>query len=451
MFSPLVSNNVLMWAPLISVAAAHLVLIYGALSKLKSLTAYAVDTLNWVKVVYANDGFLVLLKSQWTRLNVPQVLRLFCVCRMIGHASVMIADAHAADTPVSWAALGEDLLVRGCNTTLSVMGVTSLFGMVVHYITMAVQAFLQKDDVEEQMGTVSSMLFFILAMQSGLPGMSPESRIFRLYQNVCLILTAMLHYTHSMINSLLQLLGASLNSPVEKHVRALLGCVFIVMSSVGLMYFTWSRHELSSWLVALSCFSAELITKVFVSLVIYVLFMVDARRDGSWEPFDDYLYTARAINSCLELFFATLLVLNGVWIFFREESGTIRAFMIVFHGYFNVWSQAKQSWTNSVRRQEASRRLAEFRRATPEELSRLNDVCAICHHEMEMAIVTDCEHFYHVTCLRRWLFMQNHCPICHTEFDNRKKREQVFEQEFVQEDEEGLFSPPQPENVRRRF
>ncbi|XP_022663725.1 protein TRC8 homolog isoform X2 [Varroa jacobsoni] len=457
LFSPFLSNSFLAWTPAISFLAAHIVLLYGLRVFLQPAMQYLHETAFWTKQVIAGEGIFFLLKAQWRRLQVPRVLRLFWLSRMAEHASVLLAERHADGQLGSWLALGAQLpqvatqlLVRGCETTLSVMGMTSLVSVASHYISLAVKLFLQMDDADERhMGMVSAILFFVLAMQSGLTGMEPEKRLNRLYQNGCLLMTATLHFFHSMINSLLQMLGASLNLPRERHVRALLVSAFLIVFPIFFMYVAWTRHPLSTWLLALSCFSTEVVFKVIVSLIVYVLFLIDARLDSSWELFDDYVYTVRAFGACMELLFGTFLLLNGAWIFFFEQGGTIRAFTILFHAYFNVWTQAKQGWANSVRRREAGRRLAELRRATPEQLENLNDVCAICHHEMDSAVVTECEHFYHVNCLRRWLFMQNHCPLCHTDFDTRRRREQISPVIGHHDRPEGapraLFVPPEPE------
>ncbi|XP_047510526.1 uncharacterized protein LOC125053275 isoform X2 [Pieris napi] len=61
---------------------------------------------------------------------------------------------------------------------------------------------------------------------------------------------------------------------------------------------------------------------------------------------------------------------------------------------------------------EARDSLARFRKATPEELSTLEDVCAVCLGAMKSARVTPCAHFFHADCLRRCLAAIDRCPIC---------------------------------------
>ena len=51
--------------------------------------------------------------------------------------------------------------------------------------------------------------------------------------------------------------------------------------------------------------------------------------------------------------------------------------------------------------------------ATEKELESHNDVCAICYSDMQTsAKVTPCGHYFHGGCLKKWLFVQDHCPMC---------------------------------------
>ena len=51
--------------------------------------------------------------------------------------------------------------------------------------------------------------------------------------------------------------------------------------------------------------------------------------------------------------------------------------------------------------------------ATETELHSHNDVCAICYSDMQSsAKVTPCGHYFHGGCLKKWLFVQDHCPMC---------------------------------------
>ena len=49
-----------------------------------------------------------------------------------------------------------------------------------------------------------------------------------------------------------------------------------------------------------------------------------------------------------------------------------------------------------------------------DEIQNHDDVCAICYMDMTTtAKVTQCRHFFHSVCLKKWLYMQDTCPLCH--------------------------------------
>ena len=49
-------------------------------------------------------------------------------------------------------------------------------------------------------GSISTVLFFILSLQTGLTSLDPEKRLDRLLKNVVLLGTALFHALHQMVN-----------------------------------------------------------------------------------------------------------------------------------------------------------------------------------------------------------------------------------------------------------
>ena len=73
--------------------------------------------------------------------------------------------------------------------------------------------------------------------------------------------------------------------------------------------------------------------------------------------------------------------------------------------------------------------------ATSEQLAAHGDVCAICYMEMSptTAKITPCGHFYHGNCLRKWLFVQDHCPMCSKKICSTSEDEEINNDELVEE------------------
>lgn len=140
--------------------------------------------------------------------------------------------------------------------------------------------------------------------------------------------------------------------------------------------------------------------------------MVDAYRATIWEKLDDYVFFIKSLQSAIQFVFSVFIFCNGAWILVYESGGAIRAMMISIHAYFNIWTQAKEGWKIFSKRRKAVSKLDMLRDATPEQLSQLNDVCAICYQELTNAKITLCNHYFHSICLRKWLNMNDSCPLC---------------------------------------
>ncbi|KAH8232653.1 hypothetical protein KR032_011166 [Drosophila birchii] len=366
----------------------------------------------------SNFGLSALIENEWQRLNVPNVLRVFWTIRIIqGAYALAMAET---EEPLELMPATEKLLVDGCETLTAVLGMTGVISMICHYIGRGFQWYLltYDNDEEKSLGTVSAVLFYILALQTGLTSLAPDKRFVRLCRNLCLLMTALLHFLHNIVSPILMSLSAARNPSRKRHVRALTVCAFLVVMPVSLLYYLWSQRSISTWLLAVTAFSVEVIVKVLVSLATYTLFLLDARRQFFWEKLDDYLYYVRAFGNSVEFCFGILLFINGAWILIFESAqnatgGAIRAIMMCIHAYFNIWCEARAGWSVFMKRRSAVHKISALPEATAAQLQAFDDVCAICYQEMYSAKITRCRHFFHGVCLRKWLYVQDRCPLCH--------------------------------------
>lgn len=390
---------------------------------------------NIIQVIYAgyqhgrlfisNYGLSALVETEWMRLNVPCVLRVFWVMRVAEHAILLLVDNYDDDAEEglkvstllavqSLASMAKSLLVTGCETITAVLGMTSVISFFCHYIgNFFHRILLTEEEEDKSIGTVSAILFYILALQTGLTSLNPEKRFVRLCRNFCLLFTALLHFLHNVVNPMLMSLSASHNPSTRRHLRALGVCAFLILFPTSLLVYLWSQHSISTWLLAVSAFSIEVIVKVVVSLMIYSLFLIDAYRSTFWEQLDDYVYYIKAFGNTIEFCFGIFLFFNGAWILLFESGGAIRAVMMCIHAYFNIWCEVRAGWSVFMKRRTAVNKINSLKEASGEQLDRLNDVCAICYQEMHSAKITRCNHYFHGVCLRKWLYVQDRCPLCH--------------------------------------
>merc|ERR1719361_1862154 len=321
----------------------------------------------------------------------------------------------------------KDLMTRGCENTVAILGMTSIFASISYYIGSMFQAFLTEagagniggmgNDEAENVGSVSAVLFLILALQTGLTSLEPEKRFARLCKNLCLLVTALFHFVHNMASPVLMSLSAARVINYRRHLRALSICLFLVLAPVILMAVLWKLFPVGTWLLAVSAFCVEVVVKVLVTVTIYGLFLYDSKaREGTWEHLDDAVYYVRSLGNTVEFCFAVFLFFNGGWIFLFESGGTIRALMMLIHAYCNIWCEAKSGWATFVKRRSAVQKINALPDATPEQLAANDDVCSICLEKflVENTKIANCKHYFHGNCLRNMQYIQGirYCPLC---------------------------------------
>lgn len=151
-----------------------------------------------------------------------------------------------------------------------------------------------------------------------------------------------------------------------------------------------------------------------VSLTVYGLFMVDGFSNVLWEKLDDYVYYVRSTGSIIEFLFGVIMFGNGAYTMMFESGSKIRACMMCLHAYFNIYLQAKNGWKTFINRRTAVKKINSLPEVCGDQLIDIDDVCAICYQEFSSsARITPCHHYFHALCLRKWLYIQDTCPMCH--------------------------------------
>ncbi|XP_026879708.2 E3 ubiquitin-protein ligase RNF139 [Electrophorus electricus] len=416
--------------------ARHLVAVASGLALASHTAACLLVRLRWfyyscryvyllVRHMYRIYGLQLLLEDTWKRIRFPDVLRVFWLTRVTAQAVVLAYVVHAAraegegEQPyLTWDVfwdLCSSLIISGCDSTLTVLGMSAVISSVAHYLGLSILAFIGSTEEEDKrLGFVAPVLFFILALQTGLSGLDPEERLVRLSRNMCLLLTAILHFIHGMTDPVLMSLSASHVPSPRRHAPALLVSLVLLALPVLLSCILWRHYALNTWLFAVTAFCVELCLKVLVSLTVYALFMIDGRCSALWEKLDDYVYYVRSAGNVVEFIFGVVMFGNGAYTMMFESGSKIRACMMCLHAYFNIYLQAKNGWKTFINRRTAVKKINSLPEAKGAELRGIEDVCAICYQEFaSSARITPCHHYFHALCLRKWLYIQDTCPMCH--------------------------------------
>ncbi|XP_046643496.1 protein TRC8 homolog [Daphnia pulicaria] len=381
------------------------------------------ERISYVVSFIRTEGFMAFAEAEWLRLNIPLIFRTFWMIRFGMHLYIYLASTEFGD----WAdgdnlkTLFKVMLIRGCETLPAILGMSSIFSWFAGKFYVMCQLFLMiPHDEVSHVGPVSAVLFIILAFQNGLSTLQPAARLVRLGRNIVLLLACFLHFVHNAVDPVLMSLAASANPDMTRHARALaVSSILTIVAFCGL-YFLWTTHSISTWLLAVSGFSLEVICKVFASLALYGLFLIDAKLSEFWDKLDDHVYCVRFAGRVLEFLVGLFLLCNSAFILIYENGGAIRAVLVGLHAYFNLWCEARVGWKIFTRRRTAVHKISTLE--TVNELDKLDDVCAICFHDLKPSgpnnvtvkvVVTPCRHYFHAVCLRKWLYVQDRCPMCH--------------------------------------
>ncbi|XP_068607906.1 RING finger protein 145 [Brachionichthys hirsutus] len=356
--------------------------------------------------------------SLWNQFAVPVLFTVFWFVQFVVqlYSNTVSGDASAGHQGIVFFLLTS--VSECCATPYSLLGLT----FVVSYLALGLLNLckfylggyeaIQNENVMHR-GVTEGITLLLLALQTGLLDMQALQRTFLLSIILFIVVTSTLQSMIEIADPVLLALGASRNRSVWKHFRGLSMCLLLLVFPIFMAYKISQFFHMDFWLLILvsSCILTSL--QVTGTLLIYSLFMVELFRSDPIESLDEVIYWVNAVSRVLEFLVALCVVAYGTWESLFGEWSWMGASVIIIHSYFNVWLRAQSGWRSFLLRQEAAKKINSLPRATAQQLQQHNDVCAICFQEMTSAVITYCGHFFHANCLRKWLYVQETCPMCH--------------------------------------
>lgn len=356
--------------------------------------------------------------SLWNQFAVPVLFSVFWFVLFVVQlcSDTMSGNASAGHQGIMFFLLTS--VSECCATPYSLLGLT----FVVSYLALGLlnlckfylggYAAVQNENVMHR-GVTEGVTLLLLALQTGLLDMQALQRTFLLSIILFIVVTSTLQSMIEITDPVILALGASRNRSVWKHFRGLSMCLLLLVFPVFMAYKISQFFHMDFWLLILvsSCMLTSL--QVTGTMLIYSLFMVELFRSDPIESLDEVIYWVNAVSRVLEFVVALCVVAYGTWESLFGEWSWMGASVIIIHSYFNVWLRAQSGWRSFLLRQEAAKKINSLPRATAQQLQQHNDVCSICFQEMSSAVITYCGHFFHGNCLRKWLYVQETCPMCH--------------------------------------
>ncbi|GIY23468.1 RING finger protein 145 [Caerostris darwini] len=399
-----------------------------------------------VTEVHGLGTFFILL---WNKLFVPTHFALFW---LIEFFIKLIGSMYQ----VEWLAWGDEwylilltTISSICASPVTLVATSVSVSYLSFFILCSTRAYLQGfsaffHDNPMHSGWTEGLTLILLSIQTGLMEMKMPSRMAVMTIILFIVLSSLFQSMLEIAEPVVLALSASRSRSLLRHFRALSLCFALLIFPLYLTRVLSAVFPIDFWMMVV--LSSCMLTSVQVLdlLVVHSLFLYDSLRFEPWENLDEIVYYTRAVTKVMEFFVAIFVVGMGLWESTSGKWNLVNASILLIHCYFNVWQRLQNGWKSFLVRREAAKKAKSLPCATDEQLSQLDDVCSICFGSMKSACVTSCQHFFHRTCLRKWLYVQDKCPLCHSVvsvqiIDDKKSTQD--NQQIVNEDNV-LHNPP---------
>ncbi|XP_044150673.1 RING finger protein 145-like [Bufo gargarizans] len=402
----------------LSIAPSLLVMTYTALTSLGGLQSLIRAAYEELYQVTELSRLLAVGVSLWSQLAVPLIFLVFWLVMFVLHVFSTLSSKPGALEQQGPLFIFLNSVAECCGTPYCLLGLTFTVSYLAlgalnlcKFYLLGYSAF-QNGNVMHR-GVTEGVTLMLLALQTGLLDLHVLQRTFLLSIILFIVVTSTLQSMVEISDPIVLALAATGNKSLWKHLRGVSMCLLLLVFPSFMAYKLSHFFDMDFWLLIMvsSCLLTSL--QVLGTLFLYALFMVELLQDGGVERMDEIIYGVKAVSRVLEFLVALCVVAYGVWESMFGEWSWIGVSVITVHSYVNVWLRAQSGWSSFLLRREAANKISVLLRASQEQLNAHNDLCSICFQEMSVAVVTACSHFFHPDCLRKWLYVQDACPLCH--------------------------------------
>lgn len=384
--------------------------IYQCIHDVVSHFITSVQIIQWMYRMY---GLTVTVVFHWRRVKVPFcMMTLWGILFLYNSLSFLLFSSES----VTILQLFNLTMALTCNSVLSMTSCCFIIYKLSGYILNIVKRYHHEDNIAPPGDPYSSpdglregFGFFFLGLYTGLSSSKISRKLVLLELIFYLIISALARSMFEITEPVLLGLASQPSIIYRKHLRVLSFCVSLLGASIYLAVNLYFLKEKIPFITP----NVITIAQIIAALVLYFLYVYESRQTQIWEELDDYVYF---INGSCKVF--EFVVISAVLFYrvcdFSLEWTLFQIVMAVLHLYFNIWTPAKEGWLSLKQRHQVNQKLNSLPSATEKEIDELEDVCSICLEELKAAKVTPCRHYFHSLCLRKWLNVQDKCPMCHT-------------------------------------
>uniref|UniRef100_A0A8C8ELM4 RING finger protein 145 n=1 Tax=Oncorhynchus tshawytscha TaxID=74940 RepID=A0A8C8ELM4_ONCTS len=371
-------------------------------------------------------GLLALGMSLWNQLVLPVLFMCFW---LVLFALQIYTYFSSRDKPTSRERLLFLFLTsiaECCSTPYSLLGLVFTVSFVALGVLTLCKFYLQgyrafMNDNTMHRGMTEGITLLILAVQTGLIELQVIHRAFLLSIILFIVVASILQSMLEIADPIVLALGASRDKSLWKHFRAVSLCLFLLVFPAYMAYMICQFFHMDFWLLIIISSSILTSLQVLGTLLIYILFMVEEVRKEPVQNMDDVIYYVNGTYRLLEFLVALVVVAYGVSETVFGEWTVMGSTIIFIHSYYNVWLRAQLGWQSFLMRRDAVTKIKSLPTASDLQLEQYNDICAICYQDMKSAVITPCSHFFHAGCLKKWLYVQETCPLCHKQLKSQSQ------------------------------
>ncbi|XP_056300249.1 RING finger protein 145-like [Pseudoliparis swirei] len=369
-------------------------------------------------------GLLALGMSLWNQLVLPVLFMCFW---LLLFALQIYSYFSTRDQPTSRERLLFLFLTsiaECCSTPYSLLGLVFTVSFVALGVLTLCKFYLQgyrafMNDNTMHRGMTEGITLLILAVQTGLIELQVIHRAFLLSIILFIVVASILQSMLEIADPIVLALGASRDKSLWKHFRAVSLCLFLLIFPAYMAYMICKFFHMDFWLLIIISSSILTSLQVLGTLLIYILFMVEEIQKAPVENMDEVIYCVNGTYRFLEFLVAVCVVCYGVSETVFGEWSVMGSTIILVHSYYNVWLRAQLGWQSFLLRRDAVNKIKCLPTASGTQLEQYNDICAICYQDMNNAVITPCSHFFHAGCLKKWLYVQETCPLCHSQLKSQ--------------------------------
>ncbi|ETN68513.1 zinc finger, C3HC4 type [Necator americanus] len=391
-----------------------------------------------VKAIFVVRGLAGGFVTVWRRLRIAQLMTCAWLTMFVIRMYVEMWEKGR-----SWREAGPALLegiAESTNTPISLLALALTVSFVCKWVVdgaqMAVGGRRDHGHVLAHSGYTEALTLVLLCLQTGLLGMKTEQKAFLLGLVLFIVMSALLQSLYELLEPQLLSLAATPNASGSRHIRCLVLALILFVAPIVMAGAITTFLPVDLWCVIIVSNCVLTTIHAASSTVQYIIGMVEV-----------IIVPPCQVNLCK---------FSYVTVAFSRTMGTQRRLNVLdengwfFFGFSVLWffriqvdvDRMETLLGSMTARQAAVKNINRLPRASKEELKARCDVCAICFMEMwEEARVTPCKHFFHGSCLRKWLSVRQVCPLCYAELvdpdgertDGESERDFSPDQERVRE------------------